>query len=206
MRRPYAAMMYAALFAIPLLFGAVITYLAVYPSMVVLSPWLMPLIFPVYWALNRSSLRPAYVISKSKHDGLLIDEQLWWRSDYWKLPEATKLNRIITKRNGDAVMTSERIAWIDARDETHLKAFLPNEIPMVFDLIGLNPDDAKTEFVTSADIIGQESYNQSSYLFAKMQVNRDTLGRNMPWLIILGASFLAVFLGAGRIASMMGVQ
>lgn len=208
-RRPRMAMFLTVLFSIPLLFGAFVMYQTVFHSLVILSPWLTPVIFPVYWALDRSSTRAAYVITQTEQDGLLIDEQLWWRWDYWKMPEQTKFNRYSGRNAEKAKMTNERLVWLDARNPQKIKAFRPNQIPMVFDLIA---DESKKksgdgiEYVTSANIIGQEAYNQSAYLFAKLTPNADFFGRNAPWLLLLGGSFLGIFLGAGRIASMMGVQ
>jgi hypothetical protein len=198
LRRPNAAMWYSFLFMVPLLFGAYMTYQLYVPTLAILSPWLMLAVFPVYWRLSATSTRPAYVIARDNEGKPYIDEQQWWKWDHYRFPEDCKMH-MVSEKGGS--LYPYRVPWIDARDG-NLRVVDPDAIPLVFEV--KTTDDKK--LATSANIIGVESLSQSNYLFAKYMPNADMLAGKIPWLLILAVSFGAVFMGANRIASMMGVE
>lgn len=173
--------------------------MAWWQSYVVVSWALAPVLLFVYWQLDRSSTRVAFVIRNHPLSGFMLDRQKWWMWDHWRFPEQSKYEI----RNGkNKLIYKYRVPFIDGRGE-NTRIFDPNSIPLVFDLIDEKHPD---ELVTSASIIGIEAYNQSTYMFARSMPNSDMLMRNIPWLLVLGGCFVGVFLGAGRIAEMVGIQ
>lgn len=198
-RRPVAAVVYSFIGLIPALIGAWFAYSLFWQSLAIVPWFVAPVFFFVYWRLDKTSTRIAFVIRSNPSTGFMIDRQQWWKWDHWRYPEQSKFEIRNAKRK---LLFPYRVPWIDARGE-FAKVFDPHSIPIVFDLIDTHKPD---EIVTSASIIGVESYNKSTYLLARATPNADFLMRNVPWLIVLGGCFLGVFLGAGRIAEIVGIR
>lgn len=126
--------------------------------------------------------RHVIVLRRDDRGSVYLDDQTWWKKDFVKLPDAIQFES-----------PGGKIPWLDVKRK-------PGEVYRFDPWEGNEPTTKKQ----AADIINQESLNQSAKSLAMYRANRSLLNKYGWQLVILGVSFILLFMAANRTQDYFG--
>jgi len=170
-------------YSIPAIAVFWIVFLLLWPKPMIISPLACVVLILTYKTLSKVLIKPAFYFGKTESNRAVGWEAYLWRRDYQKFPPEA----MIPNDSGEPFL------FIDLRF---------NDVRIL--PVWKSKQDYSESKVTSGSILGIESYNNSAYQFARQKSRVNALQKSLPFLIILGGSFLAIYLGAQKLARLFG--